>query len=87
MILSVELPDAVAHQMGLDGAEGQHRALEMLALEGYRLCELSRGQVGKLLGMGYYETEEFLKRNRAFIEYTKEEYEQDSAALEKLLAR
>ena len=87
MILSVELPDSFAHQMHLDGAQGNRRALEMLALEGYRSCELSRGQVGKLLGIGYYETEEFLKKNRAFIEYTKEEYEQSQAALEKLLAR
>ena len=87
MILSVELPDSFAHQMHLDGAQGNRRALEMLALEGYRSCELSRGQVGKLLGIGFYETEEFLKKNRAFIEFTKEEFEQSNAALEKLLAR
>jgi predicted HTH domain antitoxin len=85
MNLSIELPDPIARQMHLEGADGQRRALEMLALEGYRSEELSRGQVGKLLGMGFHETEEFLKKNRAFIEYTREEYEQSHAALERIL--
>ena len=43
--------------------------------------------MGELLGLSFYETEEFLKKNRAFIEFTKEEFEQSNAALEKLLAR
>ena len=36
MILSVELPDSIAHQMYLEGAQGQRRVLETLALDGYR---------------------------------------------------
>ena len=86
MILSVELPDTVAHQMHLDGAQGSRRALERLALEGYRAGELSRGQVGELLGFSFYETEEFLKENGAEIKITLEEFNDRSAALEQLLA-
>ena len=65
MILSVELPDSFAHQMHLEGAQGQRRALEALALDGYRAGELSQGQVGELLGMSFHQTEEFLKAHDA----------------------
>lgn len=65
MILSVELPDAFARQMHLDGAEGPCRALEKLALAGYRAGELSQGQVGELLHMSFHKTEEFLKTHNA----------------------
>ena len=87
MILSVELPDSVARQMHLDGEEGQRRGLEKLALEGYRAGELTRGQVGKLLGLEFFETEEFLKWNHAEIALTMEEFQRSSDALERLLAR
>lgn len=65
MILSVELPDSFARQLHLDGAQGQRRALEIFALDGYRSGELSQGQVGELLGLGFHETEEFLKIHNA----------------------
>jgi hypothetical protein len=57
MLLSVELPDPIAKQLRLDGEQGSQRALEMLALEGYRSVELSRGQVTELLGQSFYENE------------------------------
>lgn len=86
MIVSVEIPDSIAHQMNLSGAQGSRRALEMLALEGYRSLELSRGQVGELLGIGFYETEEFLKTNGAEIKLSLEEFQGSSDALERLIA-
>jgi hypothetical protein len=87
MILSVELPDSFAHRLHLDGAEGQRRALEIFAIDGYRSHELTRGQVGELLGLSFYETEEFLKKNHVEIELTMEEFQRGSAALERLIAR
>jgi hypothetical protein len=86
MLVSVEIPDALACQLHLDGPERSRRALEMLALEGYRSLELSGRQVGELLCMSFSETEEFLKRNHAMIPLTMEEYENDSAALSRLIA-
>lgn len=65
MNLSIELPDPIARQMHLEGAGGQRRALEMLALAGYRSGELSQGQVGELLALGFHETEQFLKAHHA----------------------
>jgi len=87
MTLSVEVPDQIARSLHLDGPQSNRRALEMLALEGYRAGDLSRGQVGALLGLSFYETEEFLKKNHAYIEFTLKEFQEGSDALETLLAK
>jgi predicted HTH domain antitoxin len=86
MTVSVDVPDPIATQLHLDGQQGKRRALEMLALEGYRAGELSRGQVSELLGLQFNETEEFLKQHNAFIPLTMEEFQRGSEALERLLA-
>ncbi len=85
MLVSVEIPDPLARQLHLDGPGSNRRALEIFALEGYRTLELSRRQVGELLGLSFYETEEFLKRNHATIPLTMEEYERGSSALSGLI--
>ncbi|RYD35074.1 MAG: UPF0175 family protein [Verrucomicrobiaceae bacterium] len=87
MLISVEIPDSIARSLRLDGPEPDRRALEMLALEGYKSGELSAGQVGQMLGMGFYETEGFLKRNNACLHYSVEDLDQDRAALRHFLAR
>ena len=87
MILSVELPDSVARQMHLDGAQGNRRALERLAVDGYRAGELSRGQVSELLGLEFNETERLLKASKALLPQTMEEFRRSSEALEGLLSR
>ena len=87
MIFSVEVPDSFTKPLHLDGPEPNHRALEMFALEGYRAGELSRGKVGELLGLSFYETEEFLKKNGAEIKFTLAEFERSSLALERLIER
>jgi hypothetical protein len=85
MLVSVEIPDSLARQLHLDGPESNRRALEMFALEGYRTLELSRRQVGELLGLSFYDTEDFLKRNQPTIPLTMEEYERGSSALSGLI--
>jgi predicted HTH domain antitoxin len=87
MTVSVDLPDLIAAQLHLDGKQGQRRALEMLALEGYRAGELSRGQVGELLGLEFNETEAFLKNHNAFIPLTIEEFQRSADGLESLLRK
>jgi predicted HTH domain antitoxin len=87
MKLSVEVPDQIAHSLRLDGPQPNRRALEMLAIEGYRTGDLSRGQVGTLLDLSFYDTEEFLKRNHAYIDLTLEEFQDGSIALETLLSK
>jgi len=53
MLVSVELPDPIAKQLHLDGEQGNRRALEIFALEGYRTGELSRGQISELLDLEF----------------------------------
>ena len=87
MIVSVEVPDPIARQLHLDGAQGNQRALEIFALEGYRSGDLSQGQVGELLGLGFYETEGFLKIQGAPAGLGPEEHLRGLRNLERALAR
>jgi len=87
MTVLLELPDAYAKQLHLDGAEGNRRALEMLVLEGYRRGELSQGHVGELLGIGFHETEEFLQAHHAPSGLGPEEHLRGLQNLERALAK
>jgi hypothetical protein len=87
MQLTIEIPDSMANSIFEGGVSQDRRALELLALEGYRLGNLSRGQVGKALGMGYFETEEFLHKHGAFIDYTIEDFEKGSEVLSRYMAK
>jgi predicted HTH domain antitoxin len=87
MIVTVEIPDALARQMHLDGPQAHRTALERLAVDGYRTGELSRGQVSELLDLSFSETEALLKENGCGLGMTFEEYEQSSTRLREFLAR
>jgi predicted HTH domain antitoxin len=87
MLVSVEVPDLIAHSLRLDGPQSNRRALEMLALEGYRAGELSRGQVSEMLDMEFNETEKFLKDHGAFLQYTVDDLERDAANLRQFFSR
>jgi predicted HTH domain antitoxin len=87
MILSLEVPDQIAHSLRLVGQQSTRRHLEILALEGYRSGELSRGQVSELLHLGFDETEEFLKKRGADLGLTAEDLDQDSDNLRQFLSQ
>ena len=83
----MEMPDSFARQLHLDGEKGNRRALELCALQGYQIGDLTRGKVGELLGLSFYETEEFLKKNGAEIKLTLEEFQRNADAIERLISR
>jgi hypothetical protein len=56
------------------------------ALEGYRSGALSRGQVGRLLGLDFSESEEFLKEKLAYLPHAPVELARDRAILDSALA-
>ncbi len=87
MNLSIQVPDPIAMQLHLDGEQGQRRALMMFALEGYRGGDLSRGQVGELLGLSFHEAEAFLKENGCGLGLSFEEYELSTERARKFLAQ
>ena len=87
MRFSVEMPEVIAHELQLDGADKERRALEILALEGYRRGDLSRGQISGLLGLELNETMGFLKEHGCGVGVSIEDFETEARHLREFLAR
>ena len=84
MTLLLELPDSWKPLLGLDTGDAVARATEMLVMEGYREGRLSRGQAAEMLGIGFHEAEELLKRFGAAQQPTWEEFEHSARSLRTL---
>lgn len=69
MQVTVEVPDHIANLLG-KRADLEREVLEAFAAEAYRVEKLSRKQVGDLLGLDYWDTEDFLTRHDAKRPYT-----------------
>jgi predicted HTH domain antitoxin len=87
MQITIEIPDAVIAQLKLNGSSVSRELLEAFAVEGYRRGKLSRGQVSELLGLNFWETEEFLKQRGAYLHYDLNDLEQDREALRIALSK
>ncbi|HWB03112.1 MAG TPA: UPF0175 family protein [Verrucomicrobiales bacterium] len=87
MTLTVEIPDQFTLPLSLNGPQPERRALEMLALEGYREGILSRGQLSEMLALSFFETESFLHRHSATQSPEFAEMEKSSNAVRSLLGR
>jgi len=70
MQVTVELPDRVARRWGETPAVVGRQLMEDAAIEGYRAGQLSRRQVGKMLGMDYWQTEDFLTERGVPLNYS-----------------
>jgi Uncharacterised protein family (UPF0175) len=60
MDVVLRIPDNVARLLAAAGGDVSRRALEALALEGYRDQTLTLYQVSEMLGLSRIETEDFL---------------------------
>jgi len=60
MEVTLHIPDDVAKRLSADGGDVSRRALEALALEGYREQTLTLYQVSEMLGLSRVETEDSL---------------------------
>jgi hypothetical protein len=87
MQITMELPDAVARQLGGTPAAVSRHLLENAAIEGYRGGHLSQRQVGSMLGLDYWATEIFLRQHQVFLNYSPAELADDGATLDKILSR
>jgi hypothetical protein len=80
MNISVEIPDSAAADLAVAGMDPSRALLEAFALEGYRAGRLSEAGVRRLLGFETrYEVDGFLKEHGAFMPYTMEDLERDTA--------
>jgi hypothetical protein len=60
MDVTIHIPDGVALRLSASGADVARRALEALALHGYRDQTLTLLQLSEMLGLSRVETEDFL---------------------------
>jgi hypothetical protein len=57
--VTLHIPDDIAKRLSATGVDVPRRALEVIALEGYRDHTLTLYQVSELLGISGVETEDF----------------------------
>ena len=81
--IAVELPEDIAKRLESAWRDVSRGTLEAVALEGYRDGALTRDQVGRLLGLSFWDTEAFLKERQAYLAYTEEDLEQDRRDLDR----
>ena len=64
MEVKLQIPDQIAKRLAAAGGDVSRRALEAIALEGYRDQTLTLFQVSEMLGLSRIETEDFLGRHQ-----------------------
>jgi Uncharacterised protein family (UPF0175) len=74
----IDIPDEIAAQLTTGGQELSRTALEALALEGYRLGTLNQLQVGRLLGLGRMQTEDFLAEHPDLYDFDPSELNREA---------
>lgn len=84
--MTLEVPDDIAQALGSKD-ELSRRALEALAVEGYRQEILTQLQVGKLLELARVETEDFLARHIDLYTHSMEELNREFNTLEEYFGR
>ena len=86
MNVAIELPEDIAQLLQASWKDMRRRTLEAIALEGYRTQALTRGQVGRLLGLNFWETEAFLKQKQAYLPYDESDLDRDRKAIDRALS-
>jgi predicted HTH domain antitoxin len=77
MHIAVDVPEDIARRLKDAWQDLSRGTLEAVAVEAYRDGTLSRDQVGRLLGLSFWETEAFLKQRQAYLAYTEEDLQSD----------
>lgn len=85
MNVSIAVPDDVAQQLTAQGEDVSQRALEALAAEAYRSGAITAAEVQRMLNLpSRYETDLFLKKHQAYLDYTETDLQQDIEAIRRL---
>lgn len=87
MHVAIDLPEEIARQLTAAWGDMPRKTLEAVAVEGYRTGVLTRGQIGNLLGLSFWESEAFLKEREAYLPYGQSDLDQDRADLDQALSR
>jgi predicted HTH domain antitoxin len=81
MEITIRIPDDLALFLAGAGDDLSRRALEALAVEGYRQGSLTQLQVGRLLSLSRIETEDFLARHVDLYDYDPAELDSEAHVL------
>lgn len=84
MEVTVQLPDDLSQEFG-DPESLPRQLLEAWAAQAYRTRRLSHAQIGRLLGLDYWQTEQFLNDHDAKRPYTLADLEVDRRSLDAVL--
>jgi predicted HTH domain antitoxin len=87
MQVTMEMPDQIARQWGETPAAVGRHIMEDAAIEGYRTGRLTLRQVGTMLGLDYWQTENFLNERVVPLNYSAADLADDHATLEKIISR
>jgi hypothetical protein len=86
--VTLHIPDDVAQQLAAAGGDVSRRALEALALEGYRRQALPLFQISEMLGLSRIEAEDFLVRHQVSLSAIEEaDLDRESTLFEGVLRR
>jgi predicted HTH domain antitoxin len=83
MQVAGEVPEGIAEILKGAWHDLPRGVLEAVAVERYRGGALSRGEVGRLLGLSFWKTEAFLAERRAYLPYREEDLRQDRADVDR----
>jgi hypothetical protein len=89
MEIVLTIPDEIVPDLqNGDPMPLSRRALELLALDGYKSGELTEYQLQQMLGLAdRFEVHGFLKGHGVYLDYTAKELERKSAAFSALLSQ
>jgi len=80
MTITVEIRDVLAGVLSAEGKDPTRAVIEAMALEGYRTERLTESDLKELLGLETrMEVHGFLKDHGAFLHYTAEDLDHDTA--------
>jgi predicted HTH domain antitoxin len=88
MEVTLHIPDDIAKRLSAAGGDVSRRALEAIALEGYREQTLTLYQISEMLGLSRVETEDFLGQHHIPLAVIDEaELEREAALFEAAFRR
>ena len=85
--VTVDLPEGIADAFGNTAEVRGRTLLEDAAMEAYREGRLSHRQVGRALGLDYWQTEDFFRKRGVPLNYSVADLEADRITLNETLDR
>ncbi len=88
MQVTIELPEEIGQQLQVEWGNLSEKILKALAIKAYRDGVMTSAEIQSLLNFSSrWETEEFLRRSQAYLDYKEEDLAADVKNIENLLSK